>query len=162
MTSLNRSITSLLNVFVTWSMECLLVDGPTYMMLPFSLTEEIDTFQRDVTGVEIKLWCDNRVFAFTRFSSIPDQTLFQSGVFPTCTDQWGPAKIVILFELKSPHTSWPLKQTQQIQVRMWVLFSSFFMFLQLLPIRFTQQSLCCSSKSTMRHLQKPDWKPPLI
>lgn len=61
------------------------MDGPTYMMLPFLLTEEIDTFQCDVTGLEIKLWCDNPVFAFTRLSSISDQALFQSGIFPSCT-----------------------------------------------------------------------------
>ena len=33
-----------------------------------------------------------------------------------------------------------------------------FMFVQLLPIRFTQPYSCCVSKSTMKHLQKLDWK----
>ena len=41
---------------------------------------------------------------------------------------------------------------------MWVLFGSHFHVLQLLPIRFTQQVSCCISKSTMKRLQKPNWK----
>ena len=33
--------------------------------------------------------------------------------------------------------------------------------LQLLPVRFTQQYLCCTNKSMLKHLQKLDWKPVL-
>jgi hypothetical protein len=33
-----------------------------------------------------------------------------------------------------------------------------FHVLQLLPIRFTQQNLCCINISMMKHLQEPNWK----
>jgi hypothetical protein len=36
---------------------------------------------------------------------------------------------------------------------MWVLFGSHFMFSNFIPVRFTQQNMCCNSKSTMKHMQ---------
>ena len=36
----------------------------------------------------------------------------------------------------------------------WFLFHA----LQLLPVRFTQQNSCCSSRSTTKHMQKSYWK----
>ena len=48
---------------------------------------------------------------------------------------------------------------EQHEVYMWVLFGSFFHVLQLLPIRYTQHNyLCCVNKSTVKHMQKSDWK----
>ena len=40
----------------------------------------------------------------------------------------------------------------------WVLFGLFLMFLQLLPIRFTQQNSCCISKFGMKHTSEPYWQ----
>ena len=39
-----------------------------------------------------------------------------------------------------------------------VIWCFLFHVLQLLPIRFTQQMVCCTNKPTMKHLQEPDWE----